>query len=71
MTKILTTRLARTNRLVLAKQWPGYGLQPVTYANRSQAEKKIEDLQRDGVDCFLTGDRPYYVTFDHEPTFTE
>lgn len=69
---ILTRRLNRFggNRLVLAKKY-GYGnddgIMAVTYANITQAQRKVDQLKALGVECYVSGDRPFYVTFDEDP----
>ena len=55
----------RSGAVVLAKPYHG-DLYAVTYANRTQAEKKVADLTAAGAKCAVwrgTG-RPFYVRFD-------
>jgi hypothetical protein len=55
-------------RLVLARDMHGYII-PVTFPNQDQAARKVQELTGQGIDCSMFGDRPYYVTFEHEPAF--
>jgi hypothetical protein len=70
--RILTRRLNRFggNRLVLAKKY-GYGnddgIMAITYANITQAQRKVDQLKAQGYECYVSGDRPFYVTFDKDP----
>jgi hypothetical protein len=51
-------------RTVLAKATK-YGTSAVTYANRTQAEKKVAEIRAAGIACYSTRyrGRPIYVVF--------
>lgn len=61
-----TVKLASSGVTVLAKTYKG-GLCAVTYANRTQAMRKVEELMAAGVKCELHKGlgRPFYVRFDN------
>ena len=65
---ILTTRLNGWGgrALVLAKPYKGdeSDLSAVGYANRTQAEKRCEELRAQGYDCHVRSFvRPFYIVF--------
>jgi hypothetical protein len=62
MNELLTTRLNHwgNNTLVLAKKYDGKPI-AVTYSNKTQAQKRIDTLKSQGVDCYLYGNYPFYV----------
>jgi len=61
------TVVLRSGAVVLAKPYNGE-LTSVTYANRTQAEKKVAELTAGGVKCYVWQGRgrPFYVRFDAE-----
>jgi len=66
MTKIKTPIIFKRlnhwghHTLVLAKMIDGEP-QAITYANRTQVNKKIESLSGSGREFYLYGERPFYV----------
>lgn len=60
---ITTVELEARKAVVLAKQ-THYGLIAVTYANRSQAYKKADELQALGIECAVIGRHPFYVRIE-------
>jgi hypothetical protein len=59
---MITTRL-NSGREVLAKETK-YGISAITYANRTQAERRAAEIRSGGTDCHVAGFRPFYVAFD-------
>lgn len=64
MTKNETITL-RNGQTVIAKQTK-FGLFPSTYANRTQAERKAEQLRADGINADVAQflGRPFYVRLE-------
>lgn len=50
---LLTTTL-RKGQVVLAKLSKTGEIHPVTYVNNSQAEKKVQELKANGIECYFS-----------------
>lgn len=53
-------------RIVLAKPYKGE-IYPVTYANVTMATRKSGEMNLAGFKAWVTGNRPYFVTFEAVP----
>jgi hypothetical protein len=60
---ITTVKLDGYNANVLAKQ-THYGLTAVTYANRTQAYTKADELKALGIECAVIGRHPWYIRIE-------
>jgi hypothetical protein len=47
-----------------------YGLNAVTYANRTQAHRRADELRATGIACHVIGRRPFYVALHGGPPNT-